>query len=581
MDTQARILADQVALLYRQSWVGFLGTSVNAVILVAVFWPHASRPLLLGWLGLVFIVMTGRVLLVSQYHRRQAANPSREDCAPAWRRRYTIGAALAGICWGLAGSVLFPDQYHLQQTVLAIVLAGMAAGAVPLLSSAPGVYPVYLLPTLLPFAVWTGLHSLPELRVVGLLTIVFAGVLLQASRQICNSLSESLRLKYENAALVENLSSTKRNVEQLNRNLEQEITGHKAAQRRLQAIFDNASEGIVILDADGHIEVLNRAAAAIFDCDREDMSRQDGCQSLFAEAGTHQHCQQRFLSADDGDMAHFVEVLGKRSNGKTFPMEITASRVEIDEQRLFIWMVRDITERKALDRMKNEFVSTVSHELRTPLTAIRGALTLVAQGVTGPQNEQQKQLVDIAANNSERLLRLINDILDIEKIESGKVNFRIQPLLANELAQQALTMNQAYADQYQVQFRLEELAEDVRFEADADRLLQVLTNLLSNAAKFSPRNTAVTLAIQATTNEVRYSVSDSGPGIAADYQPHIFEKFSQGDSSDARQRGGTGLGLSISKALVEQMGGRIGFETWPGQGTRFDVSFPRQHPLAR
>lgn len=581
MDTQARIFNDQVALLYRQAWPGFLGTGVNAVILALVFWPYSPRPLLLGWLILIFAIIAARAMLVWRYHRQPVSTSTPENHARRWHRRYIVGAALGGICWGLAGSLLFPEQHHLQQTVLAITLAGMAAGAVPLLSSAPGVYPFYLLPTLLPFAVWTGLHSQPELRVVGLLTIVFTLVLLQASRYTRESLHESLRLKYENADLVQNLSATKRNVEELNRTLGQEVTGHKAAQRRLQAIFDNASEGIVILDADGRVDSLNQAASRIFGHTDESLRQQDGCQSLFSRTDRSEDCYRHLLSPDDSVMAHFVEVLGKRRDGTTFPMEITASRVDIDDRRLFIWMVRDITERKALERMKNEFVSTVSHELRTPLTAIRGALSLIAQGVTGPQSEQQKQLVDIAANNSERLLRLINDILDIEKIESGKLNFRIQPLFANELAQQALTMNQTYADQHQVQFRLEALAEDVRFEADADRLLQVLTNLLSNAAKFSPRNTAVTLAIQATTNEVRYSVSDSGPGIAADYQPHIFEKFSQGDSSDARQRGGTGLGLSISKALVEQMGGRIGFETWPGQGTRFDVSFPRQHPLAR
>jgi len=241
---------------------------------------------------------------------------------------------------------------------------------------------------------------------------------------------------------------------------------------------------------------------------------------------------------------------------------------------------RDITERKKIERLKSEFISTVSHELRTPLTSIRGALGLLAGGVVGALPEAAERLVEIAVSNSERLVRLINDILDMEKIESGKLDLQLHPLQIVPLVRESLEANRAYAQTLDVHFVLENrVPENAQVLADADRLTQVLTNLLSNAAKFSPRESEVQIQIEETLNAdasraVRVSVRDKGAGVPPEFHDRIFHKFAQADASDTRQKGGTGLGLSISKALIEKLGGTIGFDSVPNEGATFFFEVP-------
>jgi DNA-binding response OmpR family regulator len=256
-------------------------------------------------------------------------------------------------------------------------------------------------------------------------------------------------------------------------------------------------------------------------------------------------------------------------------MELAVSEIPLADTRIFTGIVRDITERKKLERMKNEFISTVSHELRTPLTSIRGSLGLIAGGAVGPVPEKAKALIDIACNNSDRLVRLINDILDVEKIESGKMTFRIEAVDIMALVDQAIEANRAFGQQFGVNYAVVERLSGVSVDADADRLTQVVTNLLSNAAKFSPANGQVDIALRLINDHVRISVTDHGAGIPEAFQTQIFQKFAQADASDTRQKGGTGLGLSISKAIVERHGGRIGFTTGADGTTFYFDLYPR------
>lgn len=268
------------------------------------------------------------------------------------------------------------------------------------------------------------------------------------------------------------------------------------------------------------------------------------------------------------------EVEGCRKDGSTFPMDLAVSLSAHEGQPLFIGLVRDITERKRMERMKAEFVSTVSHELRTPLTSISGALGLVTGGALGAIPDQAKQMLDIAHKNSLRLALLINDLLDMEKLAAGRMPFEMRVESLMPLLEHSLETVRAYGEQYQVRFELVARAEDVNVLVDGIRLQQVMSNLLSNAAKFSPPGAQVEISAHRNGERVRINVIDHGQGISEEFRTRIFQKFSQADSSDTRQKGGTGLGLVISKEIIEHMHGSIGFDSEEGQGTCFYFELP-------
>ena len=234
----------------------------------------------------------------------------------------------------------------------------------------------------------------------------------------------------------------------------------------------------------------------------------------------------------------------------------------------------DVTDLKRVERLKNEFIATVSHELRTPLTSIRAALSLVASGAVSELPQQTRQLLSIADRNAARLALLIDDLLDIERIESGNVQLNPSSQALLPLIVQAVEANTAYAKLCGVRLELAACEHDPVVNVDANRLLQVMANLLSNAAKFSGSGTQVEVRVLTHAQRARVEVSDQGPGILPELRERLFTKFSQGDSSDSRPSGGTGLGLAISKALIDQMGGTIDYDSTPGQGTTFYFELP-------
>ena len=235
-------------------------------------------------------------------------------------------------------------------------------------------------------------------------------------------------------------------------------------------------------------------------------------------------------------------------------------------------VARDITRQREVERLKDEFLSVVSHELRTPLTAIRGSLGLLASGKMGTLEERGQRMLEIAAQNTDRLVRLINDLLDIERIESGRTSMEVQAVRAGELQKRSAEAMSAVAEKARVRLVVEPFEAVV--SADPDRLEQVLTNLLSNAIKFSPEGGTVTAGGEIRGGEAVFWVKDEGRGIPADMLESIFDRFQQVDSSDARQKGGTGLGLPIARSIIQQHGGRIWVQSQWGVGSTFFFSLP-------
>ncbi|MDR9436398.1 MAG: response regulator, partial [Thiohalophilus sp.] len=264
------------------------------------------------------------------------------------------------------------------------------------------------------------------------------------------------------------------------------------------------------------------------------------------------------------------------SDGSRLPVLLSITEMTDEQGNCigFLGIGVDITERKRIERIRDEFISTVSHELRTPLTSIRGSLGLLSGNLGEQLPDQAHSLIEIAGRNTERLLHLINDILDINKIESGKMAFNYEPLPLAGFLQQALENNLSYAREFNVALKLSTEDSETELYADEHRLMQVMNNLLSNAVKFSHAGGTVEIEARHQQHFVRISVTDHGKGIPAGFRDKIFQRFSQADASDSRNTGGTGLGLSIAQAIVEQHGGQLNYVSQPGIGTTFYFDLP-------
>lgn len=345
---------------------------------------------------------------------------------------------------------------------------------------------------------------------------------------------------------------------------------------RQSAMFDGADDAMLLLDKGGFIIRLNPSVVRMFGYSAEHLCGKHNT-FLMAEAVTIEDSQKwlaRVGKATTDGAGQKLESIGRRADGATFETEIAISLVDQGGGDQYVAAIRDISLRKRAERMKSEFVSTVSHELRTPLTSIGGSLGLLAGGAVGELNEKAARLVSIAHSNCERLIRLINDILDIEKIESGKMTFDLRKMTIGPLIRRTIEANRQYADDHKVKIDIALPHWPQCIIGDHDGLEQVLTNLVSNAIKHSPSGETVSLCTEQRGGDVRIEVSDRGSGVPEGFRSQIFTKFAMADSSDARTRGGTGLGLAIVREIAERHGGRAGFLDRPGGGTVFYVDLP-------
>ena len=257
-------------------------------------------------------------------------------------------------------------------------------------------------------------------------------------------------------------------------------------------------------------------------------------------------------------------------------VEITTSlQTHQDGTPIFVSLLRDITDAKREEKMRLQNVATVSHELRSPMTSIKGSLRLLKSGVGGALGEDAARLVDIAARNSDRMLSVLNDILDFEKIVSQKMEYDLRPLRTADLIHDAIELNSGYAHQHKVEFVEGDTIDNAWVAADQGRLMQVMTNLMSNAAKFSPEGGKVLIAISDQGENWRISVSDNGPGIPEEDHDKVFQSFTQLVPVDGKQRKGTGLGLAISARIVSSHGGELAFDSVVGEGTTFYFDLPK------
>ena len=418
-----------------------------------------------------------------------------------------------------------------------------------------------------------------------------------------------------------------------------DITSRKRAEEEIamlnhqnELILQSAGEGIYGVNREGKTTFINPVAAKMLGYAQEELigepmhrllhhSKADGTDYPLEECPVYK-------SLKDGTIHHITNEIFWRKNGSHFPVEYVSTPIQ--EQGDIVGAVitfKDITERQAIEKIKNEFIAVVSHELRTPLTAIHAALNLLSTGLIDANSQKGRRAIAIAEENSDRLVRIVNDILDLERLQSGKMGLSKQPCNAADLMVKAINSMQEMANRNQVNLSVS--PQSIVLNVDSDRLLQVLTNLLSNAIKFSPQGATVwlTVELQGNLNQesavgagftdnlttktdnltkpapvgeqksavgagftdnltaktdnltkpapaVLFQVKDQGRGIPPEKIDSIFERFHQVDASDSRKQGGTGLGLAICRSIVQQHGGEIWVESVLGKGSNFYFIIP-------
>lgn len=357
-----------------------------------------------------------------------------------------------------------------------------------------------------------------------------------------------------------------------NQELQEAAFQARESEYRQRTVLENIADGILTTDQSGTIISANPAATEIFSLPHQQLIGME----LLSLLNSKKDISTSLTDGDSiSDVGSRIEVESEKPDGSALILEMAYNSLELDGLQLFTVIVRDITESKRIERMKSEFVSTVSHELRTPLTSIRGSLGLVVAGVAGEIPDKAMNLLQLASNNVERLGVLINDLLDMQKIESGELEFNLSRQSLAQLLGKAINDNEGFAQQHQVALKLQLLVEDSTVMMDETRFAQVMSNLLSNAIKFSDNGSTVKVVLESQKEQLVVSVIDQGVGIPAEFHQKLFDKFTQHDASDTRSVGGTGLGLSISKSLVERLNGELDFVSREGKGTTFTIRFPR------
>jgi PAS domain S-box-containing protein len=423
----------------------------------------------------------------------------------------------------------------------------------------------------------------------------------QAEKKICALNAEleqrvqerTAELRQANRRLLEEINERERAL----RDRKQTQASLERLSRQSELILNSAGEGIYGLNCQGKITFVNPAAARMLGYGVKELinlfmhevvkhSRPDGVRYFLED-------NPIYATLQNGTVQHVTDDIFYRSDGSKFPVEYVSTPIR--EQKKIVGAVvifKDITERQIIERMKDEFVSVVSHELRTPLTSIRSALGLLARGSLNNQPEKSQRMLEIAFDNTNRLVRLINDILDIERINSGKVTMHKQTCNAADLMIQAVDEMRAMAEKAEI--HLELTPASVQLWADPDRIIQTITNLLSNAIKFSPPGSTVWLSVELQqegevrkadcveknkfttppTSYLLFQIKDQGRGIPEDKLETIFDRFQQVDASNSRHQGGTGLGLAICRSIVQQHGGKIWAESTLGKGSTFYFTLP-------
>ncbi len=567
-----QVLADRVAQLYQQMPIAVVATFIAGTIATFELQGRWLTELVLIWWAIVIVFTAAATALLIAYRR----SPDKLASAPEWLRWLAIAALGNGASWGLAGGVFFRSLSDEQQVFLAFLFAGMASVGIPVYAASWPIFALYAAGILGPFFYVLLTFGNRLFVEIALLVPLFYAINVAIAYRLTQVFHSGYRLRHAYGKLTEDHRVLNQRLERQLVELEEARRQVEASGRKLALFAERAPIAVLELQPDGSVTEVNHAAEILFGYAAAELVGGPVKKLVLPELHDEFDRTWRALLSSRESVAG-LKIRNPRRDGAELICEWTVTPL-VNFQNEVIAVIaqgRDITAQLEAERVKKEFTSTLSHELRTPLTSIIGSLQLINGGVMGEVDKDIAELTVVAERNAQRLLDLINDILDIEKIESGKLTLAPEVMPVDELVREAMVLNKAFGERFKVRFESHGDVAGREVHADRKRLLQVMTNLLSNAAKFSPEGGAVEISTEDTGPNVRVAVHDRGSGIPEAFRGRIFGRFTQADSTATRQKGGTGLGLAICKRLVELMEGRIGFDDRPGGGSTFWFELPR------
>ncbi|MEK6244598.1 MAG: ATP-binding protein [Pseudomonadota bacterium] len=567
-----RVLADRVEQLYSQLPLGIVATFVISVVAAYELREGRFVEIVIFWAGLVVLLTAASAGLYWSYRR----SASKASDAAQWLRWLAISALANGATWGFAGAVFFPSHTDELQVFLAFLLAGMVAGGVPMYAVSWPVYALYAAGIVFPFTYVLANFGNRLFAEIALLIPAFYAINVAIAYRLNQVFDSGYRLRHAYGKLTEDYTALNQQIEQQLEDLLQAQREVEASGRKLALFAERAPIAVLEMDRNATILEMNPASELLFGYSTGELVGRNAIHTLSPPDGAALNVASWSSVIAGANPVTLPQTVCVRRDGIEVICEFTLIPLVNNAGDLIcvIAQVRDVTQVIEAERLKKEFTSTLSHELRTPLTSIIGSLQLVNAGVVGELTKDIAELTEVAERNAQRLLDLINDVLDIEKIESGKFVLFSEDISLDALVRESLILNRSFAERFKVRLNAHAELPDVPVNADHKRLLQVLTNLISNAAKFSPEGGTVEVSMTLAEGTVRVGVGDRGAGIPENFRDRIFGRFAQADSALTRQKGGTGLGLAISKRIIEAMNGRIGFEDREGGGTLFYFELP-------
>jgi PAS domain S-box-containing protein len=568
-----QVLADRVAQLYRQMPIAIGATFIAGGIATFELQGRWLKELVLVWWAIVVLFSAAASLLLYAYYR----SPDKVSSARDWLRWLGIAALGNGASWGLAGGVFFRSLSEDQQVFLAFLFAGMASVGIPVYAASWPIFALYAAGILGPFFYVLLTFGNRLFVEIALLVPLFYAINVAIAYRLTHVFESGYRLRRAYGKLTEEHTMLNQRLQRQLVELEEARRQVEASGRKLALFAERAPIAVLELRPDGTVSEVNQAAELLFGYAAAELV--GGSVKKLVRLEFHAEFDRIWqeLLAKRESMAG-LKIRNPRRDGIDLICEWTVTPLVNPDHEVIavIAQGRDVTAQVEAERMKKEFTSTLSHELRTPLTSIIGSLQLINSGVMGKVEREIAELTEVAERNGQRLLDLINDILDIEKIESGKLALAPELIPVDELVREAMVLNKAFAERFKVRFEWRGDVPERKVFADRKRVQQVMTNLLSNAAKFSPEGSLVEITTEEAGANVRLAIHDRGTGIPEGFRGRIFGRFTQADATATRQKGGSGLGLAICKRLVELMHGRIGFDNRQGGGSTFWFELPRQ-----